>query len=168
MADNVSGFDDLLAGNRAYAESFDRPGLPGAAAAQVVVVTCMDSRIDPLAMLGLGVGDAKIVRNPGGRVTDAALEAVVLATHLLQATRVMVVPHTRCAVASNSEEALREKVEASAGTDASWQRFHVIDDQLATLAADVARVRSHPLVPDGVEVGGFIYDVDTGLLTQHV
>jgi carbonic anhydrase len=128
----------------------------------------MDSRIDPLRLVGLQPGDAKIFRNPGGRVTDAALEALVLGVHLLNVQRVLVVPHTRCAMASSSEAELRQRVGQSAGMDASWQRFHVVDDQIAALREDVQRVRSHPLVPDAVLVGGFLYDVDTGLLTRHV
>ena len=163
-----TAFDDLLSANRSYAESFDLGGFDGIAHAGVAIVTCMDSRIDPLRMVGLKPGDAKIFRNPGGRVTDAALEALVLAAHLLNVSRVLVVPHTRCAVASNDEAELRRRVTESAGVDATWQRFHVIEDQLATLAEDVHRVRSHPLVPDSVSVGGFLYDVDSGLLTQHV
>ncbi len=160
-------FDDLLEANRTFAESFTLSGFDGVAHAGVAIVTCMDSRIDPLGMVGLEPGDAKIFRNPGGRVTDQALEALVLATHLLNVTRVVVVPHTRCAVASSSEEELRRRVAESAGTDATWQRFHVIDDQVATLREDIHRVTSHPLIPDSVTVAGFLYDVDTGLLTRH-
>ncbi len=160
-------FDDLLEANRAFSETFTLSGFDGVAHAGVAIVTCMDSRIDPLGMVGLTPGDAKIFRNPGGRVTDAALEALVLATHLLNVNRVLVVPHTRCAVASSSEPELRQRVEASAGTDATWQRFHVIDDQIATLQEDIHRVTSHPLVPDSVNVAGFLYDVDTGLLARH-
>ncbi len=160
-------FDDLLAANKKFAEHFTLSGFDGVAHAGVAIVTCMDSRIDPLRLVGLEPGDAKIFRNPGGRVTEAALEALVLGVHLLNVKRVLVVPHTRCAVASNTEEELRVKVAESAGTDVTWQRFHVVDDQLRALAEDVQRVRSHPLVPDSVAVGGFLYDVDTGLLTQH-
>ncbi len=159
-------FDDLLAANRRFAETFDMGGFDGVAHAGVAIVTCMDSRIDPLRIVGLRPGDAKIFRNPGGRVTDAALEALVLATHLLGVQRVLVVPHTRCAVASNTEEALREKVAASAGVDATWQRFHVIQDPVAALEEDVHRVTSHPLIPEAVAVAGFLYDVDTGLLER--
>ena len=162
----MADFDDLIAANQRFAEDFQYSGFDGVAKAGVALVTCMDSRIDPLGMLGLTAGDAKIFRNPGGRVTEAALEAIVLGVHLLNVQRVLVIPHTRCAVASNSEETLRERVTASAGVDATWQRFHVIDDQVATLGLDVHRVTSHPLVPDTVKVGGFIYDVDTGLLEQ--
>jgi carbonic anhydrase len=164
----VDGFDDLLAANREFAASFDLAGFDGVAHAGVAIVTCMDSRIDPLGMLGLTPGDAKIFRNPGGRVTPQALEALVLGVHLLNVERVLVVPHTRCAVASSTESELRERVAASAGQDASWQPFHVVTDQEAVLREDVQKVRSHPLVPDSVQVGGFLYDVDTGLLSQKV
>ncbi len=161
-------FDDLLAANATYAETFDLAGFDGVAHAGVAIVTCMDSRIDPLGMLGLSPGDAKIFRNPGGRVTPQALEALVLGAHLLQVERILVVPHTRCAVASSTEEELRQRVSASAGVDATWQHFHVVDDQLDALAEDVHRVVTHPLVPERTRVGGFLYDVDTGRLTHHV
>mgnify|MGYP003333967067 FL=1 len=162
----MTDFDDLLAANREFASDFAYSGFDGIARAGVALVTCMDSRIDPLGMIGLKPGDAKIFRNPGGRVTEAALEAIVLGVHLLNVQRVLVVPHTRCAVASNSEETIREKITASAGVDATWQRFHVIDDQVAALGLDVHKIVSHPLVPEHVKVGGFLYDVDSGLLEQ--
>jgi len=90
----------------------------------------------------------------------------VLGVHLLGVRRILVIPHTRCAMASSTEAELRERVSESAGADASWQNFAVVEDQLAALTEDVAKVRSHPLVPDDVQVGGFLYDVDTGLLDQ--
>ena len=164
MADN--DFLDLLAANRGYAETYAFGGFDGIAHAGVAIVTCMDSRIDPLGMLGLKPGDAKIFRNPGGRVTPQALEALILGAHLLNVKRVLVVPHTRCAMAANSEEQLRAKVLASSGVDPSWQMFNVVEDQAKALEEDVHKVRSHPLIPDTVVVGGFIYDVDTGLLDQ--
>jgi carbonic anhydrase len=163
----TDAFDDLLEANRRFASTFSLAGFDGVAHAGVAIVTCMDSRIDPLGLVGLRPGDAKIFRNPGGRVTDAALEALVLAVHLLNVDRVLVVPHTRCAMASSSEDELRERVGASAGADASWQRFHVVADQVAALEEDVRRVHAHPLIPDSVAVGGFLYDVDTGLLERR-
>ena len=162
----MSDFDDLLAANREFAEDFNLSGFDGVAHAGIAIVTCMDSRIDPLRMLGLMPGDAKIFRNPGGRVTEAALEALVLGVHLLDVERILVVPHTRCAMASTTEAELQERVGASAGQDASWQAVHVIEDQALSLQTDVQKVRSHPLIPGTVHVGGFIYDVDTGLLNQ--
>ena len=161
-------FDDLLAANVTFAETFDLSGFDGVAHAGVAVVTCMDSRIDPLRMLGLKPGDAKIFRNPAGRVTEQALEALVLGVHLLGVKRVLVVPHTRCAMAAASEDELRAKVGESAGQDASWQSFGVVVDQRAALRDDVAKLRAHPLIPETVLVGGFIYDVDTGLITQEL
>lgn len=161
-------FDDILKANAEYAASFDFAGFDGIARAGVAIVTCMDSRIDPLAMLGLKPGDAKILRNPGGRVDDLTLDALVISVHMLQVKRIMVVPHTRCAVASNSEAVLRERLDTSAGQDTSWLTLPVTDGQDAALAADVQRIRAHPLIGNRVEVGGFIYDVDSGLLTQKV
>jgi carbonic anhydrase len=162
----TDAFTDLLEANRRFAETFALSGFDGVAHAGVAVVTCMDSRIDPLRMLGLQPGDAKIFRNPGGRVTPQALEALVLGVHLLNVHRILVIPHTRCAMASSTLDELRERVGESAGLDATWQPFNVVEDQRAALADDVAKVRSHPLIPDSVKVGGFLYDVDTGLLEQ--
>ena len=161
-------FDDLLAANREYAEDFGLSGFDGIAHAGIAMVTCMDSRIDPLRMIGLDPGDAKILRNPGGRVTDAALVALVMGVTLLHVRRILVVEHTRCAMASASEDELKARVGESAGTDASWMTLGAIVDQENTVRADVMRVRSHPLISDDILVGGFIYDVDTGLLNPVV
>jgi carbonic anhydrase len=165
--DQPGHFDDLIAANASYAESFDEGDFDGVAHAGVAIVTCMDSRIDPLRMLGLGHGDAKIFRNPGGRVTHEALEALVLGVHLLGVDRILVIPHTRCAMATSTEAELHARISTSAGLDASWHPFHVVEDQLAALAEDVNKVRSHPLIPDTVRVGGFLYDVDTGRITPQ-
>ncbi len=159
-------FDDLIQANHDFAKTFDLGGFDGVAHAGIAVVTCMDSRIDPLRMLGLKAGDAKIFRNPGGRVTDQALEALVLGVHTLGVRRILVIPHTRCAMVDNSESQLRERVGRAMDTDATWQRFHTIDDPVAALDEDVARVRTHPLIPRDIVVGGFIYDVDSGLLDR--
>ena len=164
----MSDFDDLLAANRAYADDFKLGGFDGVARSGVAIVTCMDSRIDPLGMIGLAPGDAKILRNPGGRVTDQVLVALVLGATLLKVDRVLVIEHTRCAMASATEDELRTRVGSEVGTDASWMSLGVIDDQLAALRGDVAKVRSHPLIGNHVLVGGFLYDVDTGLLAPVV
>ena len=159
-------FDDLLTANRAYADDFDMQGFDCIARAGVAVVTCMDSRIDPLGMLGLKPGDAKILRNPGGRATERVLVGLVLGGTLLGVDRVLLVQHTRCAVATNSEEQLLTRVGEAAGQDAHWLAVEAISDQRRTLAEDVHKVASHPLVAEHVRVGGFLYDVDTGLLER--
>jgi carbonic anhydrase len=164
----TGSFDDLLAANARYADDFKLAGFDGVAHAGVALVTCMDSRIDPLGMLGLSPGDAKMLRNPGGRVDDHVLVALVLGVSLLGVDRVLVVPHTRCAMASGTENEIRERVSQASGRDASWQTFGAIQDQSAALRDDVARIRAHPLIPESVAVGGFMYDVDTGRLHQLV
>jgi carbonic anhydrase len=161
-------FDDLLAANAAYASDFEGGDFDGIAHAGVAIVTCMDSRIDPLRMLGLQHGDAKIFRNPGGRVTPQALEALVLGVHLLNVNRVLVIPHTRCAMTASTQQELRERIGRSAGQDVTWQEFDVVEDQMAALDEDVAKIRSHPLIPGSVQVGGFLYDVDTGRVERKV
>lgn len=157
-------FDDLLAANRSFADGFHLGGFDGIARAGVAIVTCMDSRIDPLAMLGLKHGDAKIFRNPGGRVTPQAMEALVLGVHLLNVDRILIVPHTKCAMGKHTEDTLQEMITKSAGVDATWQPFGVVDDQVKTLRHDVRKVTSHPLISKNTKVAGFIYDVDTGLM----
>ncbi|WP_332643325.1 beta-class carbonic anhydrase [Aeromicrobium sp.] len=160
----MADFDDLLAANRTFGESFGLSGFDGIAHAGVAMVTCMDSRIDPLRMIGLEPGDAKILRNPGGRVTDQALVALVLGVNLLEVNRILVVEHTSCAMAKSTEDELKAKLGQAAGEDASWMTLGAIVDQMATIRADVQRVRSHPLISEDVLVGGFLYDVETGLL----
>lgn len=159
-------FDDLLVHNRSYADSFEMQGFDGVARSGVAMVTCMDSRLDPLGMVGLVPGDAKILRNPGGRATERTLVALVLSVHLLNVDRVLLVQHTRCAMDSKSERELLDDIGASAGTDASWLDLGAIPDQRLALAEDVQRVLSHPLIGDRARVGGFLYDVDTGLMEQ--
>lgn len=159
-------FDDLLAANRAYAADFDLHGFDGIAKAGVMLVTCMDSRIEPLGLLGLKPGDAKILRNPGGRVDDRALVALVLGDNLLNVDRILIVEHTRCAVASNDEDTLLTRIGEAAGQDAHWLPVDAIADQRRALAADVHKVTSHPLIASSTKVGGFLYDVDSGLLER--
>ena len=164
----MADFEDLLAANKQFAGDFGLSGFDGVAHAGVAMVTCMDSRIDPLAMIGLEPGDAKILRNPGGRVTDQALVALVLGVTLLNVDRILIVEHTRCAMASSTESELHEQISASAGADASWLSLGVITDQRSTIRADVQKVRSHPLISNEVLVGGFLYDVESGRLDQVV
>lgn len=161
-------FDDLLANNAAYASRFDEGGFDGIAKAGVAMVTCMDSRIEPLRMLGLQLGDAKILRSPGGRVSNDVLTGCVLSVQLLQVTRIMIVPHTRCAMASGTDADIRRKIHDRTGLDTSWITFGADQDVFGRLRHDVDMVRSHPLINGHAEVGGFLYDVDSGLLTQHI
>lgn len=162
----MGDFDDVLAANADYAGAFADDGLAGQARRGLAVVTCMDSRIEPLKMLGLGRGDAKILRNAGGRVTEDVLRTLVLATHLLGVTRILVVEHTECKMASATEKQVHDGISDGAGIDSRSLDFQLIDDQVATLTRDVQRVRSLPYLPKDVSVGGFLLDVRTGLLQE--
>lgn len=165
MSDMSSAFDDLLAANRSYAETFDLAGFDGVAHAGVAMVTCMDSRIDPLRMLGLQPGDAKIVRNAGARVSDDVLRTLVLASHLLGVERVMIIAHTGCRMTTDSEGDVHAAIEAAGGPDTRSLKFLTTSDQRASVAADVQRIRSWPFLGT-VIVGGFVYDIDSGQLEQ--
>ena len=164
----TKGFDDLLAANAGYAAHFGDVHLEGTAARGLAVVTCMDSRIEPLQMLGLSRGDAKIIRNAGARVTGDVLRTLVLAVHLLGVDRVMVVAHTDCRMAKVSDEQVHEAIAQQAGLDSRSLEFRTIDDQGQTLRGDVQRVRSSPYLPRDLAVLGCLYDVGTGRLTVAV
>ena len=155
-------FDDLLAANRGYAARFTSAGLPGRAARGLAVVTCMDSRIEPLQMLGLSMGDAKILRNAGARVTDDVLRTLVLAVHLLGVERVMVVAHTDCRMSKVTDEQVHDAILSQAGLDTRSLEFRTVADQHAVLRGDVQRIRSSPYLPAGLPVVGCSYDVETG------
>lgn len=157
-------FNDIIDANRSYASEFSLSGLEARARRGLAVVTCIDSRIEPLAMLGLAPGDAKIVRNAGGRVSDDALRSLILATNLLGVKRICVVQHTRCAMVGTTNAAIRSRMHDHGSDRAEAWDFLPIADQAETLRGDVDRLRTEPLLPPGVAVAGFIYDVETGLL----
>lgn len=162
---NDDVFADVLGANQAYAASFQHADLEARAAKGLGVLTCMDSRIDPLAMLGLAPGDAKILRNAGARVTDDVLRTLVLASYLLGVDRVMVVAHTGCRMADCTEEDVHDAIRTAGGPDTRSISFLTTDDQESALRADVQRVRSSPYF-GAVAVGGFLYDLDTGRLAH--
>ena len=164
---NNPTFDDVLAGNQRFAQSYHEPGMSGRAAKHLALITCMDSRIDPLAVMGMDAGDMKILRNAGARVTDDVLRTLVLATYLLDVNRIIVMPHTDCRMAKSTETQVHKTILERSGVDTRSLEFRTIDDPLRTLEADVQRIRSFPFIPDDVAVAGAMYDVETGLLTLY-
>ena len=160
-------FNDLLDANARYAADFRLAELRPQAAKHFALVTCIDSRIEPLTALGLVPGDAKILRNAGGRVTDDVLRSVAIAVAGLGVTRVAVMHHTDCAMAT-STEALRAKVAQSARGGVGDVELHAIEDADVALVADVETLRSSSLVPADLEVAGWRYDVTTGRITTVV
>lgn len=164
---NTKSFDDVIAGNREYVTTYQDRGLPGRAAKHLALVTCMDSRIDPLAVLGMQAGDIKILRNAGARVTDDVLRTLVLASYLLEVERVLVMPHTDCRMAKSTEAEVHQALLDNFGVDTRSLEFRTIDDPRETLAADVQKIRSYPFIPENVTVAGGMYDVATGELTLY-
>lgn len=163
--DHDNAFADVLTANSDYATGFPLAGLAPVAAKGLALITCMDSRIEPLSILGLAPGDAKILRNAGARVTDDVLGTLVLARWLLGVERVMVLAHTRCRMSGGTEQDVHAAVQAAGGPDTRSISFLVTPDQDRELRTDVQRVRSWPYLA-GTSVGGFRYDVDTGLVSH--
>lgn len=157
-------FSDVVAANLDYAAHYTSAGPSGWAAKGLAVITCMDSRIDPLRVLGMSPGDVKILRNAGARVTDDVLRTLVLATYLLGVTRVLVMPHTDCRMASGEEAEVHALILEKSGVDTRSIEIRTVTDQVSALITDVVRVRAFPLLPPDLVVGGAILDVATGLL----
>jgi carbonic anhydrase len=158
-------FADLLAANETYAQTFAGGRLAARAAKGLALLTCMDSRIEPLAMLGLEPGDAKILRNAGARVTDDVLATLLLASYLLGVNRVMVIGHTDCRMTAGTEEELHEAIRQAGGPDTHEVHFLTTTDVEAALRSDLQRLRSSPHTAH-LAAGGFVYDVTTGRLRQ--
>ena len=158
-------FDDLLAANSEYQREFKYSALTGEAKQGLAIVTCMDSRINPLSVVGMRSGDAKILRNAGARVTEDVLRTLVLATYLLKVDRILVMPHTDCRMATSEEAEIHETILSDHGVDTRSLDFRTVRDQMAALKTDVQRIRSYPLLPQSVAVGGAIYDVKTGAIS---
>ena len=160
----LSAFADVVDANSKFVSSFEDEHLTGTARKGLAIVTCMDSRITPLAVVGMKSGDAKILRNAGARVTDDVLRTLVLATYLLAVDRVLVMPHTDCRMASGDEESIHASIESKHGVDTRSVEFKMVTDQRAALAADVASIRSYSILPKNLVVAGAIFDVHTGKL----
>ena len=161
-------FDQLLYANRTYADTFELSGVPPRAARHFGLVTCMDSRIEPLTMLGLRPGDAKILRNAGGRVTPDVLRSLVLATTFLEVTHIAVMQHTGCAMAANDEATVRARFTPEQRAEVEGWDFLTMADPDAVLAADVATLRACRLFPPHTQVEGWRYDVGTGLIKRII
>ena len=157
-------FDDLTEANREFVEQFVPEGLSGRAVRGLAIVTCMDSRIAPLAIIGMKPGDAKILRNAGARVTEDVLRTLVLATHLLGVNRVLVMPHTDCRMATGSEPEIHQAIFEASGVDTRSMEIRTVKDQRSALELDLVRLRTYPLLPKDLQVAGGFYDVSTGKL----
>jgi carbonic anhydrase len=156
----MSQLDRLFAANDAYAAA--RASVADAQPSRrLAVVTCMDARIDVFAALGLHLGEAHVIRNAGGRVTDDVLRSLALSTHVLGVNTVVVMQHTKCGLAGVTDEELQQRTGANLG-------FFPIDDHTAALREDVDQLASTPFLTPVQVIAGLVYDVETGKVANVV
>jgi carbonic anhydrase len=158
--------DELLANNRAYVESYipDRPLKPKR---QLAVVACMDSRLDVFAMLGLDLGDAHIIRNAGGVVTDDVIRSLTISQRKLDTREIILVHHSNCGMLTFTDDELRNQLLEETGLKPAWSPESFVDLD-ADLRQSMERIRQSPFLVDTSQVRGFVFDVHTGQLREVV
>ena len=151
--------DEIRQANESYATGFGKGHLPMPPGRKFAVVTCMDARLDPAKFLGLDEGDAHVIRNAGGVVTDDTIRSLAISHHLLGTQEALVIAHEDCGMLTFRDEELQERL----GTDAP---FHAFDDLEGSVRESVRRIRDAGLLPDSYAVTGFVYDVRDGRLRE--
>ena len=164
----MSELKGMLAANEEFQQSFRDGDKPTPPARKVAIVTCMDARIHPEKALGLEIGDAHMIRNAGGRVSDDALRSLVISSRLLGTNEFVVIHHTDCGMLTFSNSDLHSKLRDETGEDASHIDFLPFPDLEQSVRDDVAAILSSPLIDDSIHVSGYIYSVRTGGLDQVV
>jgi carbonic anhydrase len=159
--------DEVLAANQRYAQGFTLGHLPILPARKLAVVACMDARLTIEPMLGLQTGDAHIIRNAGGIVSEDALRSLIISHHLLGTQEFIIINHTDCGMLTFRDEELRARLRQQSGTAVvAPVHFHAFADLEDNVRAQIEKVRSHPWIPRHISVRGFIYDVTTGRLRE--
>ncbi len=164
----MATFDEFLGANERYAASFESGDLPMPPARGVAVVTCMDARLHPEKFLGLEVGDAHVIRNAGGRVSEDAIRSLVISERLLGTNEIVVIHHTDCGMLTFKNEDLAAKIKEDLGVDATGRDFLPFSDLEQSVRDDVETLRNSDLIPDDITISGAIYDVQTGQLREVV
>jgi carbonic anhydrase len=150
--------DEIQSANERYAGDFQKGALAMPPGRRFAVVTCMDARLDPARFLGLEEGDAHVIRNAGGIVTDDALRSLVISHHLLGTQEAVVIGHTDCGMLTFTDAELRERL----GPDADGVHFHSFPELEERVRESVATIRESPLLPDSFDAAGYVYDVRSG------
>jgi carbonic anhydrase len=161
----VSTTDDLLRNAQAYADSFDKGDLPPPPAKKVAVVACMDARLNPYGILGLQEGDAHVIRNAGGVVTDDAIRSLAVSQRLLGTEEVILIHHTRCGMLTVSDDELKRSIQEEVGIEPTWSA-ETLGDLDADVRQSVERIKASPFIPRKDSVRGFVYEVETGRLRE--
>jgi carbonic anhydrase len=159
-------YEENLKANREYAEKFTLGHLPMPPARKLAIIACMDSRMAIEQFLGLKTGDAHIIRNAGGLVTEDALRSLIISSHLLGTRTYYVIHHTDCGMLTTTDEKLREELRAETGHDASHLHFHSFSDLEGSVQKQMQTIRNNVFLPRDIDVHGFVYDVRTGELQE--
>jgi carbonic anhydrase len=161
----MSATDELLDNARTYAEGFDKGDLPTPPAKKIAVVACMDARLNPQAILGLDVGDAHVIRNAGGVVTDDAIRSLSISQRLLGTEEIVLIHHTDCGMLTFSDDDFRSEVQEDTGIRPPWaaEAFSDLDEDVRQ---SMARIKTSPFIPRKESVRGFVYDVHDGSLRE--
>ena len=157
--------DGLIENNEAYASNFDKGDLPMPPAKKVAVVACMDARLIPTRILGLGEGDAHVIRNAGGVVTDDEIRSLAISQRLLGTREVVLIHHTDCGMLTFGDDEFRRQVQQDTGIKPEWAA-EAFDDLEDDVRQSVARIKASPFIPHKESVRGFVYDVKSGSLTE--
>jgi len=161
----VSATDELLQNAEEYAATFDQGELPLPPAKRVVVLACMDARLNPYGLLGLSEGDAHVIRNAGGVVTDDEIRSLAISQRLLGTEEVILIHHTDCGMLTFSDDEFRRQVQDDTGIKPEWAA-EAFDDLEEDVRQSIARIKSSPFIPRKDSVRGFVYDVKTGRLDE--
>lgn len=163
----MSTTDELLINNQSYAASHGTGGLQAPPARRLAVVACMDARLDVYRVLGLAEGDAHVIRNAGGVVTDDVLRSLVISQRLLGTEEVILIHHTDCGMMSFTDDAVKAQIEADTGIRPAFalEAFPELD---ADVRQSIARIKASPFVPKKDGIRGFVYEVETGQLREVV
>jgi carbonic anhydrase len=161
----MSVIDDLLRNNEAYAEHFDKGNIPLPPAKKLAVVACMDARLDVHAILGLGIGDAHVIRNAGGVVTEDEIRSLAISQRLLGTREIILVHHTDCGMLTFTDDGFRGDLLKETGIKPTWspESFTDLDDDVRS---SVGRIKGSPFIPHKGSVRGFVYNVGTGRLRE--
>lgn len=164
----MSAIDTVLEANRRYAERFNQGGLPGRPTRlRLAVVTCMDCRVHVSSLLGLELGDAHIIRNAGGIVTEDVLRSLIVSYHIAGTRELMIINNTKCGMLTFKDEELEGRLRKETGqVPVVPARFYAFSDLEQNVRQQIRKARSHPWLPEDMPVRGFVYDVDTGRLSE--
>lgn len=161
----MSAIDELLSANAVYAADNDQAGVPVPPAKHVAVVACMDARLDVFSILGLRPGDAHVIRNAGGVVTEDVIRSLVISQRLLGTTEIALVHHTGCGMLSFSDDEVKRQIEQDTGLRPPFA-LEAFGDPDADVRQSIARLKANPFVPHTDAVRGFVYEVESGKLRE--